>query len=386
MPSSSYSLCSHLSRSHRSSDPAACRAPTSSSSSDPVARQNPLPLLVVSISITIVPPLCHKLMPLTRQQKKELNIIDLQSYTMTTDDTLDARFKAFEARMEDRFQELLREIRRSRSESLNKTQHGESFKWSRSEKYDHGQDTRYTCMRMEFHRWEDRDLISWISRAEKFFHFHRTPEESTVEIASTQLEGDVIKWYDLYKTYHGVPSWGQFKRELLSRFGPSEYKNINGQLTKIHQTSTVQEYQSRVECLSNRTRDWSEIQLVRKFIEGLNPEIRCEVKARHPRTMIAVVSFASVHERKFIMDTRRNRSFNRQDIKVVNIDNHKQEQLLTVETIKEEIKIDNVELEYEGRDKLLTVETIKEEIKTDNVELEYEGHDKLLTIEPAKEE
>ncbi|RWV92176.1 hypothetical protein GW17_00045473, partial [Ensete ventricosum] len=35
--------------------------------------------------------------PLTQQQKKELNITDLQSYMMTTYDTLDARFKAFEA-------------------------------------------------------------------------------------------------------------------------------------------------------------------------------------------------------------------------------------------------------------------------------------------------
>ncbi|RRT46185.1 hypothetical protein B296_00040115 [Ensete ventricosum] len=47
-------------------DPAACQAPTSSSSPNPVARRNPLPLLVVSISITIVPPLRRKLMPLTR--------------------------------------------------------------------------------------------------------------------------------------------------------------------------------------------------------------------------------------------------------------------------------------------------------------------------------
>ncbi|RWV77992.1 hypothetical protein GW17_00061110, partial [Ensete ventricosum] len=119
-----------------------------------------------------------------------------------------------------------------RSSRPNKTQHGESFKGSRSKKYDHGQDTRYTCMRIEFSRWEDGDLIGWISRSEKFFHFHKTLVESMVEMASTQLESDVIQWYDLYKTYHGVPLLGQFKRELLSCFGPLEYKNINGQLTK----------------------------------------------------------------------------------------------------------------------------------------------------------
>ncbi|RWW59172.1 hypothetical protein BHE74_00033907 [Ensete ventricosum] len=56
-----------------------------------------------------------------------------------------------------------------------------------------------------------------------------------VEIASTQLECNVIQWYDLYETYHGVPSWGQFKRELLIHFGSSEYKNVNGQLVKICQ-------------------------------------------------------------------------------------------------------------------------------------------------------
>ncbi|RRT44732.1 hypothetical protein B296_00037378 [Ensete ventricosum] len=57
--------------------PAAYWAPTSSSSLDPVARRNSLPLVVVSISITIIPPLRRKLMPLIRQQKKELNITDL---------------------------------------------------------------------------------------------------------------------------------------------------------------------------------------------------------------------------------------------------------------------------------------------------------------------
>ncbi|RRT36815.1 hypothetical protein B296_00031357 [Ensete ventricosum] len=69
---------------------------------------------------------------------------------MTTDDAHDRRFKAFEARMENRFQELLREIRRSRSESSKKTQHGESSKGNRSEKCDQGHDTGYTRIRVEF--------------------------------------------------------------------------------------------------------------------------------------------------------------------------------------------------------------------------------------------
>ncbi|RWV95054.1 hypothetical protein GW17_00042354 [Ensete ventricosum] len=58
--------------------------------------------------------------------------------------------RPYVARVEDRFQELLHEFRRSRLESPNKTQHGESFKGSRPKKYDHAQDIGYTRMRVEF--------------------------------------------------------------------------------------------------------------------------------------------------------------------------------------------------------------------------------------------
>ncbi|RRT46410.1 hypothetical protein B296_00022440 [Ensete ventricosum] len=130
--------------------------------------------------------------------------------------------------MKDRFQELLREIRRSRSGSPNKAQHGESSKGSRSEKYDHGQDTGYTRMRVEFPRWEDGDPIGWISCAEFFFNFYRTLEESKVEIASIQLEGDAIQWYGWCEHTHAKPLWEQFKSRLLIHFGPSEYENMDG--------------------------------------------------------------------------------------------------------------------------------------------------------------
>ena len=76
-----------------------------------------------------------------------------------------------------------------------------------------------------------------------------------------------------------MDSWRQFKEGLLIRFRPTDYENIDGQLAKIQQTSTIQEYQTRFERLSNQTHDWSQKQLLTTFIEGLKPEIRGEVKA-----------------------------------------------------------------------------------------------------------
>ena len=74
------------------------------------------------------------------------------------------------------------------------------------------------------------------------------------------------------------------------------------------------EYQSRFERLSNQARDWSERPLMGTFIEGLIPEIWCEVKARQPRTMMAVISFACLHEEKISVEYRRNRGANKQVI------------------------------------------------------------------------
>ncbi|RWW04617.1 hypothetical protein BHE74_00005348, partial [Ensete ventricosum] len=149
---------------------------------------------------------------------------------------------AFEDRIEDKLRALFHKFKTGRSESPNKSQRGESFdyKENRSEKCDQGQDTGYLRMRVEFLRWEDGDPTSWISRAERFFHFHKTPKGSKVDIAAIQLEEDAIQWYDWFEHTHSVPMWEQFKSGLLIRFRPSEYENMDGQLAKIRQTSTIQ--------------------------------------------------------------------------------------------------------------------------------------------------
>ncbi|RWW57937.1 hypothetical protein BHE74_00035243 [Ensete ventricosum] len=65
-----------------------------------------------------------------------------------------------------------------------------------------------------------------------------------VDIAVIHLEGDAIQWYNWFEHTQGVPTWRQFKSGLLIRIGPSEYENIDDQLTKIRRTSTIQENQT----------------------------------------------------------------------------------------------------------------------------------------------
>ncbi|KAG6528131.1 hypothetical protein ZIOFF_010280 [Zingiber officinale] len=183
---------------------------------------------------------------------------------------------------------------------------------SRQQQYDQGANSNedrehnYPRMKVEFPRWENNDPIGWISRAEKYFRFHSTSDNAKVELASINLEGDAIQWYDWLEACHGPSKWEEFKEELINRFGPSGYENVDGELAKIRQTSTVLEYQGRFERLSNQTRDWSEKQLLGTFIEGLRLDIRQEVKMNQPRTMKAALSFARLQEEKINEEGRRN--------------------------------------------------------------------------------
>ncbi|RWV77547.1 hypothetical protein GW17_00061603 [Ensete ventricosum] len=96
-------------------------------------------------------------------------------------------------------------------------------------------------MRVDFPRREG-DLTGWLSYSERYFRYYRTPEASMVDIVVIHLEGDTIQWYNWLEYTQRVQTWRQFKSGLLIRFGPTEYENIDGQLTKIRQTSTIQEY------------------------------------------------------------------------------------------------------------------------------------------------
>ena len=128
-----------------------------------------------------------------------------------------------------------------------------------------------------------------------------------VKIAAIHLEGDAIQWFDWFEHTYGVLSWRQFKEGLLICFRPTDYENIDGQLAKIRQTSTIQEYQTRFERLSNQTRDWYRKLLLRTFIEGLKPEIQGEVKARQPYMLMAAISFARHQEEQLNHEARRTR-------------------------------------------------------------------------------
>ncbi|RWV96601.1 hypothetical protein GW17_00040674 [Ensete ventricosum] len=228
----------------------------------------------------------------TASISQAIPIIAFDAYTMASEETINAKFEAFETRME-KIQSLFAELSLGRPPSPKKSHQAES-----SDRRDDFQERGGSMtepynprMRVDFPRWEEGDPIGWISCAERYFQYHKTANASMVEIVTIHLEGDVIQWFVWFEHTHGVLSWRQFKEGLLNCFRPTDYENVDGHLAKIRQTSTIQEYQTMFERLSNQTRDWCEKQLLGTCIEGLKLKIQGEVKARQLYTLMAAISF-----------------------------------------------------------------------------------------------
>ncbi|RWV92005.1 hypothetical protein GW17_00045664 [Ensete ventricosum] len=137
-------------------------------------------------------------MPLTRQQKKDLNITDLKAYTMVSEKAINAKFEAFESRMEEKMRSLFTEFSIGQPSSPRKSHHGETSD-RQDDPQEHGHityDPNNLCMKFDCPRWEEGDPIGWISCAERYFRFYRTTNATQVEIAAIHLEGDAIQWFN----------------------------------------------------------------------------------------------------------------------------------------------------------------------------------------------
>ena len=70
----------------------------------------------------------------------------------------------------------------------------------------------------------------------------------------------------------------RFFKLLLQRFGPSAFDDFTGALTKLHQTSTMWEYQTEFEKLANHIEGLPDAFYLSYFISGLKDAIHFEVK------------------------------------------------------------------------------------------------------------
>ena len=152
-------------------------------------------------------------------------------------------------------------------------------------------------LELDFPRFNGtEDPTSWLCRAEQFLRFHEIPMEDQVSLASFHLEGEAQLWYQLLQQESDSINWTTFKAGLLARYGPTQFYDYFGELTKLQQTSTVKEYQSRFEQLLAKVGHLPTVRQVSCFVSGLKEGVKADVLAGRPTDLSTAIGLARLYE------------------------------------------------------------------------------------------
>jgi len=161
------------------------------------------------------------------------------------------------------------------------------------------------AVNLYFPKFDGTDPNNWVLKAQQFFAYGQIAENQRVPIAYFHMEGKALQWYNWLMESGSIRSWEEFVVALKIRFAPSAYDDPAGAFTKLQQTSTVDEYQSQFEVLSNRIPRLPEEFRVSSFVSGLKEELRIMVSMFKPTTLPDAFGLARLQEQEVY---RRNRN------------------------------------------------------------------------------
>ncbi|GMY34251.1 MDIS1-interacting receptor like kinase 2-like [Fagus crenata] len=135
------------------------------------------------------------------------------------------------------------------------------------------------------------------ARWSKFFEFQNIPNEEWISLAAYHLEGEAQLWYQLLKSEEEI-TWANLKEGLYARYGPTEFDDNFGYLTKLKQINTVREYQGHFERLLSCVGRLPQSQQVGCFSSGLKKHLRLDVQALKPTSLSSAVGLAHLYKAK----------------------------------------------------------------------------------------
>jgi hypothetical protein len=112
-------------------------------------------------------------------------------------------------------------------------------------------------LRLDFPRFDGDNPSGWSYKVNQFFDYYQTPLYQRVRMASFYMEGEALVWFQDADEAGQFPTWDAFLQALLTRFG-LVYDDPMESPVKLRQTTTVTEYTTQFEALSNRLRGISD--------------------------------------------------------------------------------------------------------------------------------
>ncbi|KAL5769701.1 hypothetical protein ACOSP7_013855 [Xanthoceras sorbifolium] len=159
-------------------------------------------------------------------------------------------------------------------------------------------DRNHNQLKLLFPKFSGKDPHGWIYKSEQYFEFKGVPPQQQVQLASFHLEDHALQWHRWYSKYRGPPTWNEFTKAVLQRFGPTDYEDPSEALTRLKQITSVEVYQTEFEKLSQQVNDLPENYLIACFVAGLRDEIRLDVKVKKPRTLSDAIGVARLIEER----------------------------------------------------------------------------------------
>jgi hypothetical protein len=112
-------------------------------------------------------------------------------------------------------------------------------------------------------------------------------------MAAYYLEEEAQMWYQLFRDSEETVTWESLKATLHIRYGTTIFEDHFGDLTKLQQVGTVRDYQIKFKQLLSRVEKLSIPHQLRCFVGGLKGDVRTEVQALKPSTLIEAIGLIS---------------------------------------------------------------------------------------------
>ncbi|CAA0834159.1 Unknown protein, partial [Striga hermonthica] len=156
------------------------------------------------------------------------------------------------------------------------------------------EESTHTRPRITMPTFEGTDPDAWLSRSMQFFEINEVHKSERVKIAAYYLDGEANTWWQwvshVYKNKGEQIRWRDIEKELITRFGSSDYFDYDEAFSRIRQTGSLRDYQKEFERITSRVRDWPESALVGAFwIQGLEMIFEVMDCPEHYRVLCAQI-------------------------------------------------------------------------------------------------
>lgn len=160
------------------------------------------------------------------------------------------------------------------------------------------QHVRHKPASVDLLRFSGVDVDRWLANASRYFEFYDIRDEERLSIASFHFEGEAFDWYDWMHKNRQLAGWAPFAQTLHKRFHPADFEPPEGQLAKLRQTSTVDEYRAHFQNVMNRSMILPDLFVMRCFTSGLRDDVKAAVMLHEPTDFEDLINLAHKHKRR----------------------------------------------------------------------------------------